>query len=123
MTLTWHGAVCHNDVANVGPLALIHPLLQKLDLAGIIDRHLPADPQLECSYGKVLSLLVAARLSEPTALVNVADWADKTGADIASAASSTSFSRSVTPSSPASPCRLWAWWTSPSNACISTPRT
>ena len=82
MSFTWHGSACRDDVVNVGPLALIHPLLQKLDLAGIIDRHLPADPQLECPYGSVLSLLVAARLSQPTALVNVADWADKTGADI-----------------------------------------
>lgn len=82
MTLTWHGSACHDDIVNVGPLALIHPLLHKLDLAGIIDRHLPADPQLQCAYGQVLSLLVAARLSQPTALVNVADWADKTGADI-----------------------------------------
>jgi hypothetical protein len=30
-------------------LALIQPLLDQLDIAGIIDRHLPPDPQLEYS--------------------------------------------------------------------------
>jgi transposase len=82
MSLTWRGSVLGNDVINAGPLALIHPLLQQLDIAGIIDRHLPADPQQEYSFGQVLSLLLAARLSHPTALVNVATWAEKSGADI-----------------------------------------
>lgn len=82
MTLTWHGSVSADEVVNLGPLALIYPLLQELDVAAIIDRHLPPDPQLEFSHGQVLSLLMAARLSQPTALVNVAAWAEKTGADI-----------------------------------------
>jgi hypothetical protein len=61
---------------------LIEPLLDQLDIAAIIDRHLPADPQLEFTHGHVLSVLLAARLCQPTALVNVADWAAKSGADI-----------------------------------------
>src|SRR5262249_26132982 len=48
----------------------------------IIDRHLPPDPQLEFPHGQVLSLLLAARLSSPTALVNVATWAERSGADL-----------------------------------------
>jgi len=44
-------------------------------------RHLPPDPQLEYSHGKVLSLLLAARLCQPTALVNVAAWAEESGAE------------------------------------------
>src|SRR5271156_642240 len=83
MSLTWRGpALVDEFVVNVGPLALIHPLLQKLDIAGIIDRHLPPDPQRELSHGQVLAVLLAARLSQPTALVNVAAWARKAGADI-----------------------------------------
>jgi hypothetical protein len=63
-------------------LAVLAPLLDRLDLARIIDRHLPADPQLEFSHGDVLSLLLAARLAKPTALVNVAQWAEKSGAEL-----------------------------------------
>jgi hypothetical protein len=44
MTLTWHGAARAEEVVNLGPLALIQPLLDQLDIAGIIDRHLPPDP-------------------------------------------------------------------------------
>jgi transposase len=79
---TWHGAARTEEVVNAGPLALLVPLLERLQIAEIIDRHLPPDPQLEYSHGQVLSLLLAARLARPTALVNVAEWADQTGADI-----------------------------------------
>jgi hypothetical protein len=82
MCFTWHGAARPDEVVNTGPLALLLPLLDRLQVADIIDRHLPPDPQLEFSHGQVLSLLLAARLSRPTALVNVPDWADQTGADI-----------------------------------------
>src|SRR5262245_26549278 len=82
MTLTWHGAARTEEVVNLGPLALIQPLLDQLDIAGIIDRHLPPDPQLEFSHGQVLSLLLAARLCQPTALINLPAWAEKSGADI-----------------------------------------
>src|SRR5262249_50684691 len=82
MTLTWCGTAHAEEVVNLGPLALIQPLLEQLDIARIIDRHLPPDPQLEFSHGQVLSLLLAARLCQPTALINVQAWAHKTGADI-----------------------------------------
>jgi hypothetical protein len=52
-----------------------------MDVAAIMDRHLPPDPQLEFSHGQVLSLLLAARLCQPTALVNVARWAADSGAE------------------------------------------
>jgi transposase len=61
---------------------VLAPLLDRLDLARIIDRHLPADPQLEFSHGDVLSLLLAARLAKPTALVNIAEWAKNSGAEL-----------------------------------------
>jgi len=67
------------SVVNLGPLAVLVPLLEKLDVAGIIDRHVPTDPQAEFSHGTVLSALLAARLHHPTALSNVADWAQKHG--------------------------------------------
>ena len=82
MAFTWHGTARTEAVVNLGPLALIQPLLDQLDIAGIIDRHLPPDPQLEYSHGQVLSLLLAARLCQPTALINLPAWAERTGADI-----------------------------------------
>jgi hypothetical protein len=82
MALTWHGSALADEVVPLGPLALVRPLLDQLDVAALIDRHLPADPQQEFSHGRVLSLLLAARLCRPTALVNVAAWAEQTGADL-----------------------------------------
>lgn len=66
-------------VVNLGCLALLRPLLDKLDVAAIIDRHIPS--QAEYSHGTVLSALLAARLDSPTALMNVADWATVHGAE------------------------------------------
>lgn len=82
MTLTWRGSVLADEMIPFGPLALIQPLLDQLDIAAIIDAHLPADPQLEFAHGQILSLLLAARLCQPTALINVAEWAQTTGADL-----------------------------------------
>jgi transposase len=83
MTLTWHDAAPPTaKVVNLGPLALIQPLLQQLDVSAIIDRHLPPDPQQEYSHGQVLSLLLAGRLAHPTALVNIAGWAEHSGASL-----------------------------------------
>lgn len=67
---------------NLGPLALVVPLLEQVQVRQIIDQHLPVDPQAEFSHGQVLSLLLAARLYRPTALCNVASWAQQSGADL-----------------------------------------
>jgi transposase len=81
MSLTWSGMVLDRTSCNLGPLAIVLPLLERMDIANIIDRHLPADSQQEFSHGHVLSLLLAARLCQPTALVNVATWAEESGAE------------------------------------------
>jgi uncharacterized protein DUF4277 len=82
MALAWQDATVADQTRAFGPLALIAPLLQRLGIADIIDGHLPPDPQLEFSHGRVLSLLLAARLCQPTALVNVPTWAEATAADL-----------------------------------------
>jgi transposase len=82
MALAWQDATVAEQTRAFGGLALIAPLLQRLGLADIIDGHLPPDPQLEFPHGRVLSLLLAARLCQPTALVNIATWAEATGADL-----------------------------------------
>lgn len=82
--LTWRSSLASQEVLNYGPLALWLPLLDQLDIEGIIDRHLPCAPQQEHSHGEVLRLLLLARLAQPTALINVAEWAEQSGAAILS---------------------------------------
>jgi transposase len=75
----WLGNAPNVDCINAGPLALVLPLLKHLDFQAILDRLLPHDSQREYSHGQVLEALVAARLCQPTALVNVEAWADEVG--------------------------------------------
>ncbi|MFH1108043.1 MAG: IS1634 family transposase [Planctomycetota bacterium] len=82
MAITWYGNQSTADSCNFGALAVIWPLLQRMQVASIINAHLPADPQAEYDHGSVLTLLMAARLYSPVALVNVPDWAGESGADI-----------------------------------------
>lgn len=77
VAFTWRGPAAAQEVVNAGPLALLD-----LAIEAVIDRHLPAEPQRQSSHGHVLRVLLAARRCQPTALVNVADWAEKSGADI-----------------------------------------
>lgn len=82
MRLSFLAPATDTATLNLGPLALIVPVLEQLNLAGIIDDHLPPDPQLEFTHGRVLALLVAARLCHPQALIRVPDWAHEQGADV-----------------------------------------
>lgn len=82
MRLTFLASATEAATLNIGPLALIAPVLEQLNVAGVIDDHLPPDPQLEFTHGQVLSLLVAARLSHPQALIRVPEWAHEQGADV-----------------------------------------
>src|SRR5579884_2177259 len=66
-------------LVNLGPLAVLWPLLERLNVAAIFDRHLPTEAEL--SHGTVLAVLLAARLHGPTALVNVAQWAQDSGVE------------------------------------------
>lgn len=81
MCIAWSGSVLQRTSCNLGPLAVLAPLLEQMDVAAIIDRHLPPDPQREFSHGQVLRMLLGARLSQPLALVNVASWAEESGAE------------------------------------------
>ncbi|MEQ9411492.1 MAG: DUF4277 domain-containing protein [Fuerstiella sp.] len=79
---TWYGNQADVEGLAFGALAVIEPMIEKINLAAIINRHLPVDPQAEFDHGRLLSLLTAARLYSPVALSNVADWAEQSGADI-----------------------------------------
>jgi hypothetical protein len=82
MAFTWYGNQSEAEACRYGALAVIVPLLERMNVMQIIDRHIPADPQAEFTYGQSLSLLMAARLYSPTALSKVAEWAGDSGADI-----------------------------------------
>jgi hypothetical protein len=82
MALTWYGSQSSAEGCNFGALAMLWPLLERMQVAKIVNAHLPADPQAEFDHGRILSLLIAARLYSPVALVNVGDWAAVSGADI-----------------------------------------
>jgi Domain of unknown function (DUF4277) len=82
MAQAWYGPTLTDDTRPLGPPALIAPPLQRLDIAAIVDRHLPPDPQRAFSHGRALSLLLAARLRQPTALINVPARAADTGAGL-----------------------------------------
>ncbi len=82
MCLHWFGSATRDDSCQFGSLAVVAPLLERMGIAEIIDRHLPADPQAEYAYGSLLRLLLAARLANPVALVNVPDWAQRSGASL-----------------------------------------
>ena len=82
MAFNWYENQSDVESRNFGSLALIVPLLERMNVGNIINRHLPADPQAEFDYGTTLSLLIAARLHGPTGLSNVAQWAEDSGADV-----------------------------------------
>lgn len=82
MAITWYGNQSTADSCNFGALAVVWPMLERMKVASIINQHVPADPQAEYDHGSILSLLIAARLYSPVALVNVPRWAAESGADI-----------------------------------------
>ena len=82
MAFTWYGNQSTSESCRFGSLAVIYPLLQRMNVRGIVNQHLPADPQAEFDYGTILSLLMAARLYSPVALSNVVEWATQSGAEI-----------------------------------------
>lgn len=79
---TWYGNQSDAEACRFGALAVIFPLIERMNVIPIINQHCPADPQAEYDYGTTLSLLMAARLYSPLALRNVAEWAKDSGADI-----------------------------------------
>ena len=82
MAYTWYGNQSDAESRAFGALAVIVPLLERMNVADIVNQHLPADAQAEFDCGSILSLLIAARLYSPLALSNVGEWAKQSGAEI-----------------------------------------
>ena len=60
----------------VGALPLVVPLLERLDVAGIVDRACPMRGRAQLTHGEVIAALVANRLTAPRPLYDVAGWAN-----------------------------------------------
>jgi transposase len=61
----------------LGALPASAEFLRRLDVAGIIDELCPVRDVAHLTHGQVIEALVANRLSSPTSMVRVADWARK----------------------------------------------
>src|SRR6266536_3130521 len=60
----------------LGALPVVADVCRRLDVAGIIDRACPVrDKVALVTHGQVIEALVANRLTSPTPLVHVQDWA------------------------------------------------
>ena len=67
--------------ANLGPLVLANPILERMDIRRLVDLHCPADPRLEIPIGDVICALAANRLCSPEPMMHVAEWAENSGAE------------------------------------------
>lgn len=59
----------------LGALPVIAAFCRRLDIAGIIDRACPIRELAIATHGQVIEALIANRLTSPTPLVHVPDWA------------------------------------------------
>ena len=59
----------------LGALPVIAEFCRRLDIAGIVDRACPARDIAYATHGQVIEALVANRLTSPTPLVHIEDWA------------------------------------------------
>jgi transposase len=59
----------------LGSLPVIAEFSRRLDIAGIIDRACPVRDVAYATHGQVIEVLIANRLTSPTAMVGVSAWA------------------------------------------------
>jgi len=59
----------------LGALPVVADFSQRLDLAGIMDRACPIREVATLTHGQVIEVLVANRLTSPTPLWRVEEWA------------------------------------------------
>jgi transposase len=59
----------------LGALPVVAEFARRLDIAGIVDRAVPVRDIAYATHGQVIEALIANRLTSPTPLVHVEDWA------------------------------------------------
>lgn len=67
------------ETRTVGPLVLTTPFLRRLALAEVVDEQCPTAEQADMGHGVVAELVVQCRLTEPQALYDMPDWAERYG--------------------------------------------
>ena len=65
------------ETRTIGPLVLTTPILRQLGLAEIVDKECPVAEQADMGHGVVAELVVQCRLTEPRALYDMPDWAER----------------------------------------------
>ena len=59
----------------MGALPVVAAFARRLDIAGSVDRAVPVRDIAYATHGQVIEALIANRLTSPTPLVHVEDWA------------------------------------------------
>jgi len=59
----------------LGALPVVAEFCRRLDIAGIVDRAVPIRDLAIVSHGQVIEAMIANRLTSPSPLVHVEDWA------------------------------------------------
>lgn len=65
------------ETRTIGPLVLTTPAFQRLDFRGVVNRYCPIAEQGDMDYGLVAELVSQSRLSDPRALYDLTDWAER----------------------------------------------
>jgi hypothetical protein len=75
MTERFHGV--EFETRTIGPLVLTTPVLGYLGFREIVNHHCPIAEQGDIEHGITAELVVQCRLSDPRALYDMEDWAEK----------------------------------------------
>src|SRR5438105_15785773 len=65
------------ETRTIGPLVLTTPVLRRLGVREIVNRHCPIAEQAELDHGLVAELVTQSRLSDPTALYDLPGRAER----------------------------------------------
>jgi len=65
------------ETRTIGPLVLTTPVLRRLEFRGMVNRYCPIAEQAELDHGLVAELVIQSRLSDPRALYDLPDWAER----------------------------------------------
>ena len=65
------------ETRTIGPLVLTTPVLRRLEFRGRVNRYCPIAEQAELDHGLVAELVIQSRLSDPRALYDLPDWAER----------------------------------------------
>ena len=65
------------EIRMIGPLVLTTPVFQRLDFRGVANRYCAIAEQADMDHGLVAELVSQSRLSDPRALYDLTDWAER----------------------------------------------